>query len=93
MGGWKERRIYRVTDRSNLKYDFKLCNLFSGRSLVLEGSYILNVFQLHLKILLLLPSGVDDDGVCCKVVAESFVDFIRVLVFDFTIVIKVRWWW
>ena len=51
------------------------------------------VFQLPLKIHLLLSSGVDDVGVCCKVVAESCVDLIRVLVFDFTIVIKVRWWW
>ena len=40
MGGWIERRVYRVTDRNNFKYNFKLCNLFSGRSLVLEGSYI-----------------------------------------------------
>ena len=30
-----------------------------------------NVFQLHLKILLLLSSGGDGVGVCCKVVAES----------------------
>ena len=92
VGGWIESRVYRVTDRNNFKIlNFILCNLFSGRSLVREGSCIWMFFSFIRKGLLVLISG--DVGVGCKIVTESFVDFFRVLAFDFAVVIKVRWRW
>ena len=71
-----------------------LCNFVFWAQPGAGRELYLRVFQLHLKILLVVvSSGGDDVGVCCKIVAELFVDFIWVLVLDFTIVIKVRWWW
>ena len=59
----------------------------AGRELCFE------CFSASLENSLLLTSGDVDVGVCCKVVAESFIDFIRVLVFDFALVIKMGWRW
>ena len=84
MGGWIESRVYRVTDRNNLKYKFLDCAIcFQGAAWCGKGA-IFECFSASLEKLLALISG--DVGVGCKMLAEVFVGLSCVAVFS------IHWW-